>query len=200
MKTKFGLLILGLGLVFTMSCTKYPPSSERLLEDLVVLTQYDTKVDFNNYHTYSLAPTVMMVTDKDTVPMTGQTALAALDAVDRNMQARGFLKVASNANPDFGMEITYFQNTTIYTYYYDYWGWYYPYYPYYPVYYASYTTGMANIELLDLKYADPVTHKASVRWNAFIRGLLTDTHTTSEITGRVDQAFIQTPQLQTTAN
>ncbi len=67
------------------------------------------------------------------------------------MQARGFVKVAATANPDFGIQVLYFQNTTVYTYYYDYWGWYgyyYPYYPYYPVYYASYTTGLGNIELL----------------------------------------------------
>jgi hypothetical protein len=56
---------------------------------------------------------------------------------------------------------------------------------------------MANIELMDLKNAG-TDNRAAVRWNAFIRGLLTDTHTTAEITGRVDQAFIQTPQLQTT--
>jgi hypothetical protein len=202
MKTKIGFLILGLGLVFTLSCTKYPPSSERLLEDLAVITQYDTKIDFNNYHTYSIATSIMKVTDKDTVPMTGQTADAVLARIDKNMQARGFLKVAAAAKPDFGIQVLYFQNTTVYTYYYDYWGWgwYYPYYPYYPVYYSSYTTGLANIELIDLKNVDPVSKRTSIRWNAFIRGLLTGYHTTAEITGRVDQAFIQTPQLQTKAN
>jgi hypothetical protein len=199
MKTKFVYLIMGLGLVFTLSCTKYPPSSERLLEDLAVLTQYDTKINFNNYKTYSLAPSIMKITDKDTVAMTGPTADAVLTQVDNNMKARGFVKVSASANPDLGIQVLYFQNTTVYTYYYDWWGWYYPYYPYYPVYYSSYTTGMANIELIDLKNADQTSQRAPVRWNAFIRGLVTGEHTTAEITGRVDQAFIQTPQLQTTA-
>lgn len=196
MKTKLGLLFLGMGLVFTISCTKYPPSSDRLLEDLTVLTQYDTKVDFNSYKTYSLAGSIMKVTEKDTVAMTGQTADAVLAQIDLNMKARGFAKVAATAKPDLGIQVLYFQNTTVYTYYYDWWGYYYPYYPYYPVYYSSYTTGMANIEMLDLKNAD-ATQRTAIRWNAFIRGLLTGTHTTAEITGRVDQAFIQTPQLQT---
>lgn len=202
MKAKLTLLILGLGLVFTMSCTKYPPESERLLEDLTVFTQYDTKVDFNNYKTYSLAPDVMKVTDKDTVAMTGETASASLAQIDKNMQARGFLKVAANEKPDLAIQVFYFQNTYVYTYYYDYWGWgyYYPYYPYYPVYYSSYSTGLAYIELIDLKNADQNTHKVTIRWNAFIRGLLTGYHTTAEVIGRVDQAFIQTPQLRTTAN
>jgi hypothetical protein len=202
MKTKLILLFLGAGLILA-SCSKYPPSSDRLLEDLAVITQYDTKVDFNTYHTYSIAGSIMKITDKDTTAMTGQTADAVLSEIDKNMQARGFLKVSPNANPDLGIDVLYFQNTTVYTYYYDYWGWYgyyYPYYPYYPVYYASYTTGMANIELLDLKNPDVTNHRTPIRWNGFIRGLLTGNHTTAEITGKVDQAFIQTPQLETTAN
>jgi hypothetical protein len=200
MKTKLGLFILVLGLLFTLSCKKYPPSSERLLEDLAILTQYDTKVDFNTYKTYSLASNIIKITDDGNTPLTGNTADAILKQIDINMAARGFVKVAATAKPDLGIEVLYFQNTTVYTYYYDYWGWYgyyYPYYPYYPVYYASYTTGMANIELLDLKTADTTNHLTSIRWNAFVRGLMTEGHTTSEITGSVDQAFIQTPQLKT---
>jgi hypothetical protein len=203
MKIKLVFLMLGMGLLFTLSCTKYPPSSERLLEDLAVLTQYDTKINFNNYKTYSLASNIIKVTDDSKEPMTGETASASLAQIDKNMQARGFVKVADNAKPDLGIQVFYFQNTTVYTYYYDYWGWYgyyYPYYPYSPpVYYASYTTGMANIEMLDLKNPDTVNQRTPIRWNAFIRGLLTDSHTTSDITGSIDQAFIQTPQLKTSA-
>jgi hypothetical protein len=196
MKTKLGLLFLGMGLLFTLSCTKYPPQSDRLLEDLAVLTQYDTKIDFNNYKTYSIVSSITEITDKDTTDVTGATATAILDAIEKNMNARGFVKAATSAKPDFGIQVLYYQNTTVYTYSY-YWYGYYPYYPYYPVYYASYTTGMLNIELADLKVVDETNQRVPVRWNAYIRGLLTGSHTTAEITGRVDQAFIQTPQLQT---
>ena len=132
--------------------------------------------------------------------MTGSTADAVLAQIDLNMKARGFVKSAAAVLPDLAIQVLYFQNTQVYTYYYDYWGygWYYPYYPYYPVYYASYTTGLCNIELLDIKNVDP-DQRTPIRWNAFIRGLLTGTHTNAEITARVDQAFIQTPQLKTTA-
>ena len=201
MKAKLGLLILGVGMAFTLSCTKYPAETDRLLEDLAVITQYDTKVDFNTYKTYSITSYIMKVTDKDTIPITDQTAVAVLAEIDKNMQARGFVKSAAAVKPDLGIEVFYFENTTVYTYYYDYWG-YYPYggyyYPYYPVYYASYTTGLASIQLMDLKNVDPVKQLIYCRWNAGIRGLLTGTHTTSDITARVDQAFIQTPQLKTT--
>jgi len=197
MKTKLTLLILGAALMLA-SCTKYPSSTDRLLEDLVVITQYDTKIDFNNYTTYSMPASIMKITDKDTVPITGQTADAVLAQIDKNMTARGFVKATGALKPDLAIDVLYFQNTTVYTYTYYWGGYYYPYYPYYPVYYSSYTTGMANIELLDLKNADPSSQRVAIRWNAYIRGLLTGTHTTSEITGKVDQAFVQTPQLKTT--
>ena len=119
MKSTLVFLFLGIGTFMTLSCTKYPPSSERLLEDLAVLTQYDTKINFNNYKTYSLSSNVIKVTDDGNVPMTGPTAVAALAQIDKNMQARGFVKVADNATPDLGIQVFYFQNTTIYTYYYD---------------------------------------------------------------------------------
>lgn len=198
MKAKLILLLLGAGLMLA-SCTKYPPSSDRLLEDLVVLTQYDTKINFNNYKTYEIATTVKKITDKDTTDLTGSTADALLAQIDKDMQSRGFVKTAPASKPDFGIQVLYYQNTTVYTYTYYWGGYYYPYYPYYPVYYSSYTTGMANIELIDLKYADETNQRAPVRWNAFIRGLLTGYHTTAEIVSKVDQAFIQTPQLVTTA-
>jgi hypothetical protein len=198
MKTKLTLMLFASVALFLASCTKYPPTSDRLLEDLAILTQYDTKADFNSYKTYSLSTPVIQIKDDGNVPLTGPTAEASLAQIDKNMQARGFVKVAASASPDLGIQVTYYENTTVYAYYYDWWG-YYPYYPYYyPVYYTSYTAGMANIELMDLKNATD-DNRAAVRWNAFIRGLYTDTHSTSDVTASIDQAFIQTPQLKTSA-
>ena len=199
MKTKLILFFLGTGL-FLASCSKYPSSSDRLLEDLAVITQYDTKVDFNNFKTYMLVTSIVKITDKDTTQLTGTTAQAVLDQIDKDMKSRGFVLAVGSA-PDLGIQVVYYQNTYVYTYSYNYWG--YPYYgwyyPYYPTYYSSYTTGMLSINLVDLKNPDPASQKLYVRWNAYIRGLLTGTHTTPEITESVDQAFIQTPQLKTTA-
>src|SRR5512137_1772707 len=100
MKTLLGFFILGLGLVFTLSCTKYPPSSERLTEDLAIVTQYDTKIDFNDYKTYSIATSITKITDKDTTNITGATATAILDQIAKNMEARGFVKAATATKPD----------------------------------------------------------------------------------------------------
>lgn len=202
MKTKFGLLLLGLGLMVTFSCTKYPPQSDRLLEDLAIITQYDTKVDFNDYATFSIKPTITKITSKDTTTLTGEQVTNIVNQVSQNMKANGFTESPTGVMPDLGIQIIYFENTYVYAYYYDWWGYYpywYYYYPYYPVYYSSYTAGLAYIELVDLKYPAP-NNKLSVRWNAYIRGLLTGSHTNSEILNSINQAFIQTPQLKTTAD
>jgi len=202
MKTKLGLFILGAGLIFMQACTKYPPSSERLLEDLAVITQYDTKIDFNNYKTYAIVTSITKITDKDTTQVNDQMAQNVLAQIAKNMELQGFVKAADGVKPDFGIDVIYYENTYVYTYSYDWWG-YYPYwdwyYPYYPVYYSSYTAGAANIELIDLKVVDTNNQKLYLRWNAFIRGLLTGTHTSADIMNAINQAFIQTPQLRTSA-
>jgi len=198
------LVLFASAAIFLASCSKYPPTSDRLLEDFAIATQYDVKADFNNYQTYGLSDKVYKVTDKDTTLMTGAGVTAALNEIDKYMQLRGFVKATGENKPDLGITVTYYQNTYVYAYYPDYW-WGYPYYgygwyyPYYPTYYSSYTAGAANIVLADLKYPAP-NNQLYIRWNAFIRGLLTGNHTEADITGAVDQAFIQTPQLATTAN
>lgn len=201
MKTKLTLLLLASGGLFYSSCSKYPSTSDRLLEDLAILTRYDVHTDFNQYKTYSVSTDIIKITDKDTTIITGADATAILNDIARNMELRGFKKPTGSQLPDVGISVVYFQNTYIYAYYPDYY-WGYPYYgygwyyPYYPTYYSSYTAGTANIELVDLKYLGP-NNTLYVRWNAYIRGLLTGSHTVSDITNAIDQAFAQTPQLKT---
>ena len=193
-----------MGMLVITSCTKYPPETDRLLQDLAIVTRYDTKVNFNNYKTFAIVSSISKITDTDTTQLTNSTAVAILDQITRDMESRGFTKVSGTATPDLGIDVLYYQNTTIYAYYGGWWYGYYPYYygyyyPYYPVYYSSYTSGMANIELIDLKYLNTTTKQFYIRWNALIRGLVTGEHSTSEITAAVDQAFAQTPQLVTTS-
>jgi hypothetical protein len=200
MKTKVTLFILGLGLIFTLGCTKYPPDSERVTEDLAVITRYDTRANFNDYKTYVIPTAIIKITDHDTTNLTTSEATAVLDQIARNMDARGFVKAVAPQVPDLAINVLYYENTYVYAYYYDWWG-YYPYYgyyyPYYPVYYDSYTTGTGNIELFALKDVNNNNQEIPIRWNAFIRGLLTGSHTSSDVLGAVDQAFTQTPQLKT---
>jgi hypothetical protein len=203
MKTRLTLLLLASVAIFFAGCSKYPPTSDRLTEDLAIITQYDTKANFNNYTTFAVSQTVKKITSTDTTTITGSMVTALLSEISVNMKKRGYADPTGEDKPDLGITVTYYQNTNVYAYYPDnYWG--YPYYgwgwyyPYYPTYYGSYTTGLASIQLVDLKYPAP-NNQLYIRWNAFIRGLLTNSHTTQDVTNAVDQAFIQTPQLVKTA-
>lgn len=198
MKRKFYLLVLGLA-ILSSACTKYPPDSERVMEDLVVFTQYDTKVNFSDYKTYVIADNVFKVTDKDTVVLDNTLAQSTLTEIDKQMKLRGFVPAENAATADLGIAVVYYQDVNVYAYYggwwgYYGWGYYYPYY-YPPVYYGSYTTGLAYISAVDLK--NPGNNVLYLRWTAGIRGLLTGGHTTDEVMGAVDQAFTQTPQFVT---
>jgi hypothetical protein len=192
------------------SCTKYPATSDRLLEDLVVLTQYDVKTNFGLYKTFSIVDQIPYIKDNDSGYVTNPNAQAILDRISQNMIARGFTQVAHTANPDLGINVSVVEVTNVSVYYPGwYWGYpgYYPpdwwgysgygyYYPYYPVYYTSYTSGTLIIDMVNFKDLTP-DNKIPVCWNAFIRALLTGTHTISDFNTAIDQAFTQTPQIKT---
>jgi hypothetical protein len=198
MKTKL-LTIIALGMLVLTSCTKYPPDSERVTDDLAVYTQVDESANFNDYTTFAISPTVTYINGNDTTTLDNANTTALLDRIVLDMTNRGFTKVATTADPDLAINVTVLKNTTItvyYPYYPPYWG--YPYYgygyPYYPTYITSYSSGSVVIDLADFKNPQP-GNKFMVIWNAFIRGLITDTHTQNDVLTCVDQAFTQTPSL-----
>ena len=203
------LSFIALGILAMASCSKYPTASSRLLEDLAVLTQYDVNTNFGLYKTYSIVDSIYYITGKDSSMVLTPDAKAVLNQIIGNMNARGFKKVAKSAKPDLGINVAAIKTTTVTVYYPGwYWGYpgYYPagwwgygssyYYPYYPTYYSSYSAGTLVIEMVNFK---DVTDNGQVPvvWDVFIRGLLTGTHTTSDVTGSIDQAFTQTPAIKT---
>ncbi|MCX6268305.1 MAG: DUF4136 domain-containing protein [Bacteroidetes bacterium] len=204
MKTKLLILIAFGWLAFT-SCSKYPPASSRVAEDLAIYTQVDVNTDFNNYKTFSMPNTIVYIDGKDTSTLNNSNATVLLNRIALDMKNRGFEQIANTGKPDFGFNVTAIKTTTTTVYspgwYYGYPG-YYPWgypsygYPYYPTYISSYSAGTVIIDLVDLK--NVVNNTIMVRWNAFIRGLVTNMHTQTEITNSVDQAFKQTPSLITT--
>jgi hypothetical protein len=103
------------------------------------------------------------------------------------------------------------KNVSVY-YWYPYpgygWGWGYPgygwgypgYYPPVP-YYSSYTTGTLRMEMFnpnDIRVVKGDTINP-VYWTAGINGILSS-NTTTRITSTIDQAFKQSPYLQSSAN
>ncbi len=202
------LLLLFTGLAVLASCTKYPATDSRLLEDLAILTQYDKKADFKSYQTFSIVDSIAFKTDKDSGYMLNANVQAVLTRIKENMTQRGYHEVDHELNPDLAINVIVFEitNTYVYSYYPGWWwGGYYPpyywgypyggyYYPYYPVYYSSYTSGTMVIDMGAFK--DIVDNKVPIVWSAFIRGLLTGNHTISQINEAIDQAFAQTKPFQ----
>ncbi|MDD4602819.1 MAG: DUF4136 domain-containing protein [Bacteroidales bacterium] len=212
MKTKIFLILLAVSMISVVSCTKYPPASDRLIEDLAIYTKYDVGTDFNQFHTFYIVDSIYYKDNKDSGRYLDANAAAVINRVASNMKARGFLQITDTVNTEYDLGIMVFaiKNTNTSVYYPGwYWGYYppswwgYPYYPYnypyYPAYITSYSTGTLWWEMVDRKNA-PTTHKLYIRWNAYIRALLTNTHTLGDINSSIDQAFTQTPAIKTTAN
>jgi hypothetical protein len=210
MKTKLLFVMILAGLLIFASCTKYPNASDRTLEELVVLTMYDTKADFSQYSTFAISDSIAVISDTDSGRVMNSNTNLVVNQIVQNMTTRGYTRVAPNQNPDFGINVSMFKNTHVDVYYPGwYWGYpgYYPpdyyggwygydyWYPYYPPVVTSYSTGTLQFELVDLKFVNLEDQQIYVRWTVFIRALLTGGHTTSEIQGSIDQAFKQTPQL-----
>jgi hypothetical protein len=210
MKRKLFIFII-LGMLAITACTKYPPASDRVTDDLVVYTKYDVNINFSDYKTFAIVPAVAYIDGKDSASLTTPEAMALLDRITTNMVSRGFTQVPATGDPDFGINVTAVKNTTTTVYspgwYWGYPGYYPPgwwgypgygySYPYYPTYVTSYSSGTVIIDLADLKFKTS-DDKIMIRWNAYIRGLLNNSHTQSDVYTSVDQAFTQTPALKTT--
>ncbi|MEI6888238.1 MAG: DUF4136 domain-containing protein [Bacteroidales bacterium] len=206
----FKLTLLAAGFLSLASCSKYPPLSSRLLEDLAILTQYDVNTNFGQYKTFSMVDSISYISDKSTKKILDAQAKAVLTRIAQDLTSRGYQEVAKSTNPDLGINVSAIEVTNVTAYYPGwYWGYpgYYPpdwwgypgnsyYYPYYPTYYTSYSSGTLSIEMVNFKKINP-KGQIPVVWNAFIRGLLTGTHTTVDITNSIDQSFAQTPVLKT---
>jgi hypothetical protein len=209
MKTKLFIIIAAISMAFA-SCTKYPPDSGRLTEDLVVYTKYNTSANFNQYKTFAIVDSISYVSTIDSGKVMNDNTKAVLDRIVKNMESRGFSKVSHLNNPDLGINVGVVKTTNVDVYYPGwYWGYYDPYYwgypgggyyyPYYPTYITSYSAGSLLIDLVDFK--NPTAdNKFPVEWMVFIRALVTDNHSISQIQTSIDQAFTQTPAIKTSLN
>jgi hypothetical protein len=55
------LMKMVIGCFIITSCTKYPTSSDRLLEDLAIYTKYDTNTSFAQFKTFYISDTVKWI-------------------------------------------------------------------------------------------------------------------------------------------
>jgi hypothetical protein len=189
-----------IGIIFLMvSC--YPEGIEYYEETDIVYTDYTESFDFASRGTYAMPDKIVKITGNlvegespEFVPEPYNTQI--LNKIESNMTALGWTKIADPESADLALFPAVWSNTTI-VYYYDYWCWYYYYYCgwgwYYP-YATSYTTGTMVMTLV--AHGEEYIEPSSV-WTAAINGLMSGAYDTSRITQAIDQAFKQSPYLNT---
>jgi len=190
-----------LGIILLMvSC--YPDGPE-YYEDLdVVYTNYTEDFNFSSKSTYAMPDKIVKIEGNLIEGETPEFVEEPINSqlvvqIQSNMTAMGWTKVEDPLSADLVLFPAVLTNTTV-VYYYDYWCWYYPYYCgwgyYYPVSASSYTTGTLIMSLVadGENYVEP-----SGVWYAAANGILTGEYNTSRVMKAIDQAFDQSPYLNT---
>ena len=195
---------------FSFGCRKTPDTS-KLSANFVVQTARDPDADFGSYQTYYISDTISLeTTNPDDSIWFDASAKQLVDAVKANMSAMGYTFVSKGAQPDLGLVLGVVKDLNLGVIYpgwwYGYWGYwggcywgYCGYPPYYPWYGMIYTipTGTLILDMLDLKNAT-TEGKLGVRWGSVMSGGLGLTGNDLALgISAIDQAFAQSPYLQT---
>jgi hypothetical protein len=197
MKTKIAIYLVVIGMM--VSC--YPQGPE-YYEDLdLVYTNFEPKFDFQSKGTYSMPDKIVKVEgdladdeDPDFVKEPYNTQM--LTKIEANMTALGWTKVEDPADADLVLFPAVWTNTTVY-YWYDYWCWYYPYYCGWGWGYPSVSTYTSGTLVMTL-VADGDNYVEPTRvWTSACNGVLSGAYNTTRVTNAIDQAFEQSPYLDT---
>jgi hypothetical protein len=207
MKTK--LFVIGSNLLLFLLAGCYPQGPEYAEDTDIVYTTYDDKYDFDAGNTFAMPDQIVTdvkIEDGETTYVYMKPAFATpiLQAIKKNMEAKGWQQVGLAANPNVILTPAGLSSTTyFYSYWYDwwyggwyggYWGWYYP--PYYTV--SSYTTGTLIMVISDPNQAanSPIDRSPAV-WVGAANGLASYSYNVTRVTNAIDKAFAQSPYLET---
>ncbi len=209
-KMKKRYFLLAFGFVAFFACRKIPDTSN-LSVNFVVQTSKDPAANFGNYKTYYISDTIALkTTDPTDTLWTDDDAKQLVEAVKTNMSARGYTLVSSShSTPDLGLGLTAIKDLNIGVVYpgwwWGYWGgcyWgYCGYPPYYPWYGGGFVysipTGTIILDMIDLKNASE-NSKLTEIWGSVMSGGLGYTSDDIQLgTEAIDQAFTQSPYVQT---
>lgn len=201
MKHKFLSLAFIAGLIFLWGC--YPDGAEYYEDTDVVYTNYEEEFDFKGAATYAMPNKIVKITgvlaegeEPEFVKEPYNTQI--LQKIQSNMTALGYTKVTDAATADLVLFPAVWTNTTVY-YYYDYWCWYYPYYCGwgwgwgYPSV-SSFTTGTLLMTLVadGTEFVQPTQV-----WTGAANGLMSGYYDVNRVNKGIDQAFKQSPYLNT---
>lgn len=202
-------LFLGLLVAVSVSCKKYPSDNLSLQDQDVVITQYDTKIDFPAYRTFAINDTVLFLKNKagrvESDTGYSQYNDQIVGRIVSNMTALGYQRVGKNQNPQIGLDVVLVNDENIdsYTSWYGsswYWGWYgYGYYyPWPTTSYYRYEVGSLNLTMLDLTRIDTVAKQIPAMWNSQGVGLVSSTasYNADRIDDAIDVMFEHSPYLK----
>jgi hypothetical protein len=177
----------------------------RLLDQLVVSTNYDPDAAFGNYKYYTIPKdTIGYVsnTSRDTI-WTFTTAQpyprSVIQAVRSQMDSIGYEYVDRDQDPDVGMNIYIIENLNLFqqVYYPNYYSNYYGYggYYYYPVVqtYAQNTATLV-VEMIDLKNRN-ANNQVKIVWNAYMGDVVNSVNYEKQSIDGIKTAVRQSPYL-----
>jgi hypothetical protein len=199
-------LILCLLPIALLSGCQPEPETVKLLDELVVATNYDTNVDFSSYATYAIPTDTIGFfsnTSSDTILIQSEVDYPrpVIEKIKNNLNARGYTQVAKDQNPDLGINIVvvndfdifqqviypdYYGMGGYYSGYYGYNSWYG--YPYVDTY--AYNTGVLIIEIVDLKNRTS-NNNVKVIWDAYLGDVYSTINLKQQTETAIDQAFAQ---------
>ncbi len=196
------LAVVGLGL---WGC--YPAHGLAVEDFDTVITGYNSKVDFTPYRTFYMPDTIVHTDIETSTIITRKYDALILSTIAQNLTNLGYTRITDTiaVRPSvwvyLGATATSFE--TYYAGWGGYWGWYYPYYPPYwggyPVYgTTSYDVGALAVDMVDRTLATS-GDKGAIVWGGTISGLAGGGVSSSYLTGKLNQLFVQSPYLATGA-
>lgn len=182
------------------------PDNLRLLDQLVVSTNYDPDTKFQNFDTYTIAiDTIGYVsnTSNDTIftykPSQQTYPRSVIEEVRKQMSAKGYGYRRRNEDPDVGMNIYIIENLNLFqqVYYPNYYSNYYGYggYYYYPIVqtYAQNTATLV-VEMIDLKNRN-ANNQVKIVWNAYMGDVVNSVDYEQQSVDAIKTAFGQSEYL-----
>jgi hypothetical protein len=201
MRSNVRLLALGtLALCAGLSC--YPGRGTETTTYDSVVTVRDTNAVFNTATTFALADSVIhLITPGEPDDITRLYDQQILDRVRLNLTQAGYIEMATPATADLNVVVL-VTSGTFTGYYWDYWcsyyGWWYGAWGcYYPPYWYTYEFDVAALLIGMADNRQIQNNRAPMIWFAGATGLMGTGATAQRITDAIDQAFDQSPYIQT---
>lgn len=196
------LILVSLGLLG--SC--YPGGIQFYEDTDIVYTTHKEDFDFQSRSTYSMPDKIVVdveIKNGDTtyIYMKDQFAQPILQNIASNMENYGWSRVNLNQNPNMILTPSASKSTTVsYSWWYNWWyggfypgwGWYYP--PGYSV--STFTTGTVIIGFSDPNSTN-IVGESETAWFMVGNGLLSGSNNVDRVNKAIDQAFVQSPYLNT---